>query len=141
MSPTGGARVRSRFELRSWPGVEIHRGATRPCPRGCRHRSHGPLVNATGLSDEGRRLTPLLARWHGGGARAGCDCGTEALVHLYAVWMPDHTDAMAAVEKRVGLTRSRSYSSSWRRGNGRFRAFARRGVSHPCQIVNARPIG
>ena len=27
--------------------------------------------------------------------------GTEALVHLYAVWMPDHTDALAAVEKRV----------------------------------------
>jgi len=42
--------------------------------------------------------------------------GTEALVHLYAVWMPDHTDAMAAVEKRVGLTRSRSYSSSWQTG-------------------------
>jgi len=27
--------------------------------------------------------------------------GTEALVHLYAVWMPDHTHALAAVEKRV----------------------------------------
>jgi hypothetical protein len=25
--------------------------------------------------------------------------GTEALVHLYAVWMPDHTDALA----RAGL--------------------------------------
>ena len=27
--------------------------------------------------------------------------GTEALVHLYAVWMPDHMHALAAVEKRV----------------------------------------
>ena len=31
--------------------------------------------------------------------------GTEALVHLYAVWMPDHTDALAAVEKRVEAPR------------------------------------
>ena len=27
--------------------------------------------------------------------------GTEALVHLYAVWLPDHTDALAAVERQV----------------------------------------
>ena len=27
--------------------------------------------------------------------------GTEATVHVYAVWLPDHTDALAAVEKRV----------------------------------------
>ena len=27
--------------------------------------------------------------------------GTEATVHLYAVWQPDHTDALAAVERQV----------------------------------------
>ena len=27
--------------------------------------------------------------------------GTESIVHVYAVWVPDHTDALAAVEKRV----------------------------------------
>ena len=27
--------------------------------------------------------------------------GTEATVHLYAVWLPDHTDALAAVERQV----------------------------------------
>ena len=31
--------------------------------------------------------------------------GTEALVHLYAVWMPDHTDALAAVERQVEYQR------------------------------------
>ena len=27
--------------------------------------------------------------------------GTEATVHLYAVWQPDQTDALAAVERQV----------------------------------------
>jgi hypothetical protein len=27
--------------------------------------------------------------------------GTEPIVHLYAVWMPDHTDALAVVERQV----------------------------------------
>jgi len=27
--------------------------------------------------------------------------GTETMVHLYAVWLPDHTDALTAVEKLV----------------------------------------
>jgi hypothetical protein len=27
--------------------------------------------------------------------------GTEATVHLYAVWLPDYTDALAAVERQV----------------------------------------
>jgi hypothetical protein len=27
--------------------------------------------------------------------------GTEPIVHLYAVWVPDKTDALAAVEKQV----------------------------------------
>ena len=30
--------------------------------------------------------------------------GTEPIVHLYAVWVPDNTDALAAVEKRVDTT-------------------------------------
>jgi len=27
--------------------------------------------------------------------------GTEATVHLYAAWLPDYTDALAAVERQV----------------------------------------
>ena len=33
--------------------------------------------------------------------------GTEATVHLYAVWQPDHTDALAAVERQVELASER----------------------------------
>ena len=63
--------------------------------------------------------------------------GTEPIVHLYAVWVPDKTDALAAVEKQVDAPNdARAAGRIVGRDIEGPGTLARRRVSHPRQVVN-----
>src|SRR3954452_17309884 len=63
--------------------------------------------------------------------------GTEPIVHLYAVWVPDKTDALAAVEKQVDAPNdARAAGRIVGRDIEGAGTLARRRMSHPRQVVN-----